>query len=172
LAWRKFLVWFRAPPSRTRNSDLNYAWARLFEIYPEATPSYLPRLTNWSDSTTHSQRLNELIAQETATKAEIATLNAMAAETRRPHSTAQATNIVSDNRKAALDKREAELDERAKNLDLSEATKSDAALRGREAAVSAREEVNKREGERLAAMRRDLEGRLGKVRNLATTLER
>lgn len=124
------------------------------------------------DPTTHKARLDELIAQEAATKEQIAALNAMASETRRLHSTAQATNIVSDNRKAALDAREHELEERAKQLEQSESTRSDAALRRRENAVEAKEEALKREADRLSALRTDLEGRLGKIEHLATSLER
>jgi hypothetical protein len=125
-----------------------------------------------ADPAQHKARLDELIAQEAATKERIEALNAMAAETRRLHSTAQATNIVSDNRKASLDAREAELDERTKKIDGSEARHSVASLQRRENAVEAKEEANKREGERLAAMRTDLEGRLGKIKHLATSLER
>jgi DNA anti-recombination protein RmuC len=129
-------------------------------------------LTILADPERTKQRLDELVAQEAATKEQIATLNGMAADTRRLHSAAEATNIVSNNRKTALDAREAELDERAKNLEQSESTRSDAALRRREAAVQAREEAATREAERLAAIRADYEGRLEKIKNLTVTLER
>jgi uncharacterized protein (DUF3084 family) len=118
------------------------------------------------------QRLDELVKQEKATSARLAELNDMAGETRRLHSTAQATNIVSDNRKAALDAREAEIEERAKGLEQSEARHSAASLQRRENAADAKEEALKREADRLAAMRTDLEGRLGKIKHLATSLER
>lgn len=125
-----------------------------------------------ADPAAHRQRLDELVAQENTTKAEIATLNAMAAETRRLHSTAQATNIVSDNRKTALDAREAEIEQRTNQLELAESARSEAALRRRENAVQAREEAAAREAERLAAIRKDYEARLGKIKNLTATLER
>jgi chromosome segregation ATPase len=122
------------------------------------------------DPTTHKARLDELIAQEAASKEQIAALNAMAAETRRLHSAAQATNIVSDNRKAALDVREAEIEQRANQLELSESTRADAALKRREAAVESRENAVKAELDRLAATRRDLETKLGKIKNLTSSL--
>jgi hypothetical protein len=115
-------------------------------------------------------RLDELVAQEAETKEQIATLNGMAADTRRLHSVAEATNIVSTNRKTALDAREAALDERAKNLELSEATRSDAALRRREAAVQAREEAATREADRLAAMRTDYEAKLDQIAKIKANL--
>ena len=96
----------------------------------------------------------------------------MADETRRPNTTAQAEVIVLSNRKTALDAREAEIAQRAEQLELSEATRSDAALRRREAAVQSREEAATREADRLAALRADLEGRLGQIKNLTATLER
>jgi hypothetical protein len=117
------------------------------------------------------QRLDELIAQENATKEQIAALNEMAADTRRLHSTAEAENIVSNKRKAALDTREAELDTRAQALELTEATRSHKALQRREAAVQAREEVVAREEKRLAAVKTDLEGMHDKIKNLAGTLQ-
>jgi hypothetical protein len=117
------------------------------------------------------QRLDELIAQENSTKEQIAALNAMAADTRRLHSAAEATNIVSNNRKVALDTREAELDTRAQALELTEATRSHKALQRREAAVQAREEAAVREEKRLATVRSDLEGKHGQIKNLASTLQ-
>jgi hypothetical protein len=124
------------------------------------------------DPVATKQRLDELIAQETATKEQIAALNDMAADTRRLHSQAEALNIVSNNRKTALDAREAELDARAETLEQSESTRSDAALRRREAAVKAREEALARETDRVAAIRIDYEGRLTKIKNLTVTLEK
>jgi hypothetical protein len=124
------------------------------------------------DPTTHKARLDELIAQEAASKEQIATLNAMAGETRRLHSTAQATNIVSENRKVALDAREAEFEQRAEQLEQSEARHSAASLQSRENAVEAKGEALKREADRLSAMRTDLEGRLAKIKGLTASLER
>jgi uncharacterized phage infection (PIP) family protein YhgE len=112
------------------------------------------------------QRLDELVAQENATKERIEALNKMADETRRLHNTAQATNIVSDNRKKELDAREAEIEQ-------SESRHSDAAVQKREAAVTrrenlveARENAGKAEADRLAAMRKDYEAKLGKLKTV------
>jgi endo-alpha-1,4-polygalactosaminidase (GH114 family) len=123
-----------------------------------------------ADPVVHKQRLGELIAQENATKEQIAALNEMAASTRRQNSAAEALTIVLNKRKAALDAREAELDDKAKGLDQVEAKRSDAAMRLRENAVQAQENVNKREAVRLAAIRADYEGKLGKIKNLAGAL--
>ena len=60
-----------------------------------------------ADPATHKARLDELVAREAAAKASIVELNAMAAETKRLHNTAQATNIVADNRVKAIEVREA-----------------------------------------------------------------
>jgi hypothetical protein len=111
-------------------------------------------------------RLDELVAQEAATKEQIATLNGMAADTRRLNSAAQAANIVSDNRKTALDARAAELDARAETLEQAEATRSEAALRRREAAVTAREGALAREVERLAASRAEFETKVARIKKL------
>jgi hypothetical protein len=122
----------------------------------------------------HRARLDELIAQEKAATEQIAKLNDMASETRRLHSAAQATNIVSDNRKKALDAREgeigAELDQRRKVLEQDEAKRSDAALRGREFALSAGEEALKREETRVSALRIEYEAKLAKLSHLADAL--
>jgi uncharacterized protein (DUF3084 family) len=123
------------------------------------------------DPAATKQRLDELIAQENATKAQIAALNEMAADTRRLHSAAEATNIVSTNRKTVLDTREAELDTRTAALELTEATRSHKALQRREAAVQAREEAAAREEKRLATVKTDLEGKHDKIKNLAGTLQ-
>jgi hypothetical protein len=123
-----------------------------------------------ADPAAHKARLDELIAQEAAAKEQIAALNEMAADTRRLHSAAEATNIVSNNRKTALDTREAELDTRTQALELAEATRSHKALQRREAAVQAREEAVAREEKRLAAVKTDLEGKHAKIKNLAGTL--
>jgi F0F1-type ATP synthase epsilon subunit len=48
-------------------------------------------LTILADPAAHKARLDELIAQETAAKEQIAALNDMAADTRRLHSAAEAT---------------------------------------------------------------------------------
>jgi hypothetical protein len=92
-----------------------------------------------TDPVATKARLDELVAQEKATKASIAELNDMASETRRLHGTAQAVNILCDRRLAAIEEREAELDERAKSLDNSEAMKSAAAVQRRESANDAKE---------------------------------
>jgi hypothetical protein len=125
-----------------------------------------------ADPAAHRQRLQELIAQTEAAKEQIEALNKMAGETRRLHSTAQATNIVADNRTKALDAREAEIEQRASQLEQSESTRSDAALRRRESAVESRENAVKAESFRLAGMRTDLEAKLGKIRGLTATLEK
>jgi hypothetical protein len=122
------------------------------------------------DPAATKQRLDELIAQETATREQIAALNAMAADTRRLHSAAEATNIVSSNRKTALDTREAELDTRAATLELTEATRSHKALQRRENAVQAREEMATREAERLAVLRSEYEAKHAKIKGLAGAL--
>ena len=123
-----------------------------------------------ADPAAHKQRLDELVAQENATNEQIAALNEMAADTRRLNTAAQATTIVLNNRKTALDTREAEIDTRAQALELTEATRSHKALQRREAAVQAREEAATREDRRLTAMRTDYEGKLGKIKNLAGDL--
>ncbi len=111
-------------------------------------------------------RLDELVAQETATKERIEALNKMADETRRLHNTAQATNIVSDNRKKELDARESEIEQRATQLEQSESRHSVASLQRRENLVEARENAVKAEGERLAVMRKDYEARLAKIKTV------
>ena len=115
-------------------------------------------------------RLDELIAAEAAAKERLAEANAREADTKRLHTTAAATNIVSENRKAALDAREAELEQRAEQLEQSEATRSDAALRRRESAVESREAAVKAELDRVAAMRKDYEARLAKLKTFSSTL--
>ena len=116
------------------------------------------------------QRLDELLAQENSAKASIAELNAMEAETKRLHNTAAATNIVSENRKAALDAREAEADDREAKLQQSESTRADAALKRREDAVQAREYAARAEADRLAVLRKDLEARLSKIKTFSSSL--
>ena len=92
--------------------------------------------------------------------------------TRRRHSTAVATGIVLDRREAAVTKREAEIEQKAEQLELSQATKSDASLRRRESAVESREAAATAELDRLRAMRKDLDERLGKIKSLTASLER
>jgi hypothetical protein len=123
-----------------------------------------------ADPAAHRQRLEQLVTQENATKAEIDRLNAMAAETKRLHSTAVATNIVADRRIAALDAREAELEERADQLARSEVTKSDEGRRRRESMVEAREKATRAEAESLAATRKELDAKLVKFRNFSSSL--
>ena len=123
-----------------------------------------------ADPAAHKQRLDELVAQENAAKEQIAALNDMATDTRRLHSAAEAQNIVSNNRKTALDAREADLDTRTQALELTEGTRSHKALLRREAAVQAREEAAVREDKRLAAVKTDLEGKHASLKALADTL--
>ena len=118
-----------------------------------------------ADPALHRARLEELVKQEAATKAAIAELNDMKSETLRLHGTAKATNIVSDNRKAALDKREVELDKREVAVDQSEARLSDASLKRREDAADAKEEALRRQAERLEATRKELDARVVKINN-------
>ena len=122
------------------------------------------------DPEKHRQRLEELRAQEKATRDEINALNQMAAITRRRSSEVEADKIVLANRKTKLDAREAEINERAQNLETAEARRSDRALQAREIAVSAREEAATREAERLAAMRKDYEDKLARIKNSAGAL--
>jgi hypothetical protein len=118
----------------------------------------------------HKQMLSELIAHENAAKEQIAALNEMAADTRRLNSAAQAANIVSDNRKKALDAREAEIAQRAEQLEQNSAKLSAASLQKRENLVAAREQAAVVEADRLAVMRADLEGKHASIKGLADTL--
>jgi uncharacterized protein (DUF3084 family) len=127
-------------------------------------------LTILTDPAKHKARLDELLAQEKATREQIEILNGMAADTRRLHTAAEATNIVSNNRKTALDQREADLDTRAQALELTEATRSHKALQHREAAVQAREDAVAREEKRLATVKTDLADKHAKIKHLATGL--
>jgi hypothetical protein len=113
----------------------------------------------------HKQMLSELMAAEAAAKERIDALNAMAGETRRLNSAAKAANIVSDNRKAALDAREAELDERAKRLEQSEARKSDAALQRRENVVAAKENAVEHREAAVAKREAEIEAKHAKIRS-------
>ena len=131
-----------------------------------------------ADPAAHKARLDELVAQENATKARIAELNDMASETRRQNSAAKAANIVSDNRKTALDAREAEIGERAKNLDLAIAAqkKSDQAtaekLRQRETTVSLRESTLERREARIKDMEAETKAAFDQAESLKTKLQR
>jgi hypothetical protein len=123
-----------------------------------------------ADLSATRQRLDELKTAEASAKERIAELHAMQAETVRLHSTAQATNIVADNRIKALDVRETEIDTREAKLEQSEAMKSDAGLRRRESAVEARENAAKAESDRLAVMRKDIDARLAKIKSFSSSL--
>lgn len=136
----------------------------------DAAATLLKLLNVLTDVEGMKRLLEELAAQETAAKEQIAALNAMAGDTRRLHSTAQATEIVLNNRKTALDAREGELNAREERIETAERRQSDANLRSREATVEAGAEANKRERERLAADRADLESRLDKIKSFSTTL--
>jgi len=118
------------------------------------------------DPAASQQKLDELVAQENATKDRIAELHAMEAETLRLHNTAKATNIVSENRKAALDARETEIEQRATQLEQSESRHSAASLQRRENLIEARENAVKAETERLAVLRKDYEAKLGKLKTV------
>jgi hypothetical protein len=115
-------------------------------------------------------RLNELIAQEKAVDEKTAAFNEMHADTRRLHSAAEATTIVLNNRKAALDTREGEIDTRAAALELTESTRSHKSLQRREAACLAREEAAAREEKRLATVKTDLHDKHEKIRRLTTDI--
>jgi len=118
------------------------------------------------------QRLDELVAQENATREQIAALNDMAADTRRMNTAAQAATIVLNNRKTALDAREAEI----KQL---EATGSEAAMRRREAAAAAKEKaaavkenaVERREAA-VAKREAEIEAKHRSIKGLADTIGR
>jgi hypothetical protein len=140
------------------------------DLHHASTEALLALLAVIKDPDTHKKRLDQLIAQEAATKEQIAALNEMAGETRRLHTEAAATTIVLNNRKTALDAREAELDERAKSLEQVESKRSDAAMRRRENLVASREQAALLEADRLAAMRTDLETKLEKIKRLTTGL--
>jgi hypothetical protein len=136
----------------------------------EGADHLLALLAVIKDPATHKARLDELIAQEKAARDQIAALNEMSANTRRLNTAAQATNIISEKRKLALDAREAELAERASKIDQAEVRKSDAALRHRENLVQAREEAALRDEKRLAKAQADLESKHASIRGLADTL--
>ena len=119
-----------------------------------------------ADPATHKARLDELVAREAAAKASIVELNAMAAETKRLHNTAQATNIVADNRVKAIEVREAELDQKAEQLQRSEATKSDASLSRREAAADAKENALARREAAVAKREADADASFAKIKTI------
>jgi hypothetical protein len=123
-----------------------------------------------ADPVQTKQRLDELIAQEKATQERIAALNEMAADTRRLHSAAQATKIVSDRRATALDARESELSDREKRIEQAEEKVTAASLQKRENLVSDREQKVEREEKRLTTVKSELDGKHAKVKNLAATL--
>jgi chromosome segregation ATPase len=131
-----------------------------------------------ADPATHKQRLDELVAQEKATQERIDALNEMAADTRRLNSAAQAANIVSDNRKTALDARETELGERAKSLDIAAAAQKAAAqateqkLRQREADVSRRETTVQQREDRIAETEVATKSALAVAESLKEKLQR
>ena len=133
---------------------------------PIADDGYAALLKILADPTIHKARLEELIAQEKATRDEINALNSMAAITRRRSSEAEAAMIVATNRKAALDAREAEIEEKTKNLDSIEARRSDRALQLREDAVTSRENIARVEAERLAAVKADLDAKISRFKKL------
>jgi hypothetical protein len=113
------------------------------------------------DPVASKQRLDEHIAAEAAAKERIEVANKMTDEARRLLSTAQATNIVSDRQKAALEKLKAELEQKADQLGTREA---------RCRATEAKEAALNREKETVAAMRKDYENKLAQIQNLAGNL--
>jgi hypothetical protein len=123
-----------------------------------------------ADLSATRQRLDELKAAEASAKERIAELHAMEAEIPRLHSTAVATNIVADRRVAAVEAREAEADERDANLNQLEARQSLASIQRERTVVEAGALANKREAERLAAMRKDYEADLKKLKGFTATL--
>lgn len=127
-------------------------------------------LSTVADPEKHKLRLQELIEHQKAAEERIAEHKELIAKTRGMHSAAEATNIVLDNRKQALDDREAEIEEKAQALATAETMRSAAALDRRERAVAAREDSAKRENDRLSAIRTDYEAKLAKLSNLADTL--
>lgn len=130
------------------------------------------------DPDTHKKRLDELIAQEAAAKEQIAALNEMAGETRRLNSAAQATTIVLNNRKTALDAREAEIAESAKNHDLAVAAhKSDVhqasqKLSQREAELTRREAALQSRETRVKEMEAETKAALDQAETLKTKMQR
>ena len=125
-----------------------------------------------ADPAAYKAKLDELIAREDSAKERIAEADAREADTKRLHSTAVATNIVSDRQKATLEKLQAELDDRAQQIEQSEARHSAAELQRRERAADAQEEALKNEAARLSAMRRDLESQLAEIKTLTSRLAR
>ena len=116
------------------------------------------------DPAATKQRLDELVAQQEATKAEIATLNAMAADTRRLNTTAQATTIVLQRREAAFSAREAEADDREAKIAQVEGTQSEAARRHRDNAAEAKENAVARREAAVAKREAAVEKREAKIR--------
>jgi hypothetical protein len=82
-----------------------------------------------SDPAKHKQRLDQLVEHAKAVDEKIAEHHELTAKTRGMHSAAQATDIVLNNRKAALDAREAEIEGKAEQLNTDAAMRSDTALR-------------------------------------------
>jgi cell division protein FtsB len=137
-------------------------------ISPIADDGYAALLKILADPALHKQRLDELVAQEKATRDEINALNSMSAITKRRSSEAEAAMIVAKNRAARLDAREAEIEERTKTLESIEARRSDRALQLREDAVTSRENIARVEAERLAAVKADYDAKIAKFKKLHT----
>jgi hypothetical protein len=123
-------------------------------------------LTILANPDQHQQRLDELIAAERAAKERIDALNKMAEETRRRDTATKAAEIVSNNRKTALDTREAEIEKREAELDRGSAI----SLAKRENAVSVRETAATRREAENAVMKKDYEDKLARIKGLADTL--
>jgi uncharacterized protein (DUF342 family) len=135
-----------------------------FQIDPTtAADDFHSLLRVIADPATHKARLDELVEHQKAVDEKIAAHEELIAKTRGMHSKAEATNIVLENRKAALDARESEIELKAQALATAETLRSDAALGRRERAVAAREEAAKREADRLATLKVEYEGKIKKL---------
>lgn len=140
-----------------------------------------------SDPAKHKQRLDELVELQKTVDEKIADHNELITKTRGMHSAAEAANIVSNNRKSALDAREAEIRTRENQLaaDVAQHSKArqqfTAQIKQREAAAAIketsvierenalgeREQAAKREADRLAALKSEYEAKIKKLRELA-----
>lgn len=131
-----------------------------------------------ADPAAHKARLDELVEKEKAAAARIAELNDMASETRRLHSTAQATNIVSDNKKAALEAREAELAQRAENSEREYSRQKQALadreqkLQQREANLARREADLEKAKSEIASMQQETRQALDRAEAVREKLQR
>ena len=135
-------------------------------IPPIADDGYAALLKILDDPDLYKAKLNELAEAEKRARDEVAALHQMEAITRRRSSEAEAAMIVAKNRAAKLDAREAEVEEKIKSLESLEARRSDRALQLREDAVFSRENINRVEAERLAAIKADLDAKIARFKKL------